>query len=225
MPTVVLIRHGRSTANAEGVLAGRTEGVELDPTGETQAAGVAERVAGVEFAAVVSSPMLRCRRTAELICPGRPVQTEERLTECDYGTWSGTTLKALAEEPLWETVQRTPSRARFPDGESLTEMSTRAVAAIRDWDARVEQEHGSDAVWLAVSHGDVIKAVLADAFGMHLDLFQRIVVDPASASIVRYTANGPMVLGTNISGREFVSLMPTAEAGSGDEAVVGGRDA
>ena len=104
-------------------------------------------------------------------------------------------------------------------------MSTRAVAAIRDWDARVEQEHGSDAVWLAVSHGDVIKAVLADAFGMHLDLFQRIVVDPASVSIVRYTANGPMVLGSNISGREFTSLLPAAETGPGDEAVVGGRDA
>ena len=100
--------------------------------------------------------------------------TERGLLECDYGSWTGRELKTLAKEPMWRTVQAHPSAAVFPDGESMADMSARAVAAVRRWDARVEAEHGPDAVWVAVSHGDVIKAILADALGIHLD--------PSSAS-------------------------------------------
>jgi probable phosphomutase (TIGR03848 family) len=133
---------------------------------------------------------------------------DKRLLECDYGSWTGKELKTLAKEPLWKTVQAHPSAATFPDGESMAQMMARSVAAVRDWDARVEVEHGPDAVWLAVTHGDVIKAVLADALGMHLDLFQRIGVDPASLSVVRYTPLRPFVLSVNSLAGDMSGLKP-----------------
>lgn len=199
MATVILARHGRTAANASGVLAGRTKGVHLDDTGTAQARAAAERLVGLDLAAVLTSPLERCRETARLMVPGTRALADRRLLECDYGEWTGRALKDLSKESLWRTVQSQPSGARFPDGESLPEMSARAVAAIRDRDAAVEAETGDHAVWLAVSHGDVLKAVLADALGMHLDTFQRIMVDPASLSVVRYTPNRVFVLTMNSS--------------------------
>lgn len=228
MSTVLLVRHGRSTANAEGILAGRLPGMSLDDTGIEQARRVATQVAELPIARVVASPMERCQQTARLVAPDLEPTPETGLTECDYGTWSGAKLTDLATQELWKTVQQNPSAARFPEGESLREMHARAVDAARTWDARVTDEHGADALWMAVSHGDVIKAIIADALGLHLDLFQRLVVDPASVSIIRYTPQGPQVLGVNITGREFTSLIPKpvkdAEIPEG-HAVVGGRDA
>lgn len=197
MATVILARHGRTVANATGVLAGRSKGVHLDDTGSAQARAAAERLTGLELARVVTSPLERCRETAALLAPGVRTVADRRLLECDYGEWTGQELKKLAKEKLWRTVQAQPSGARFPEGESLPEMSARAVNAIRDRDAAVEAETGDHAVWLAVSHGDVIKAILADALGMHLDAFQRIMVDPASLSVVRYTPHRTFVLTMN----------------------------
>jgi probable phosphomutase (TIGR03848 family) len=197
MPTVILARHGRTTANATGVLAGRSKGVHLDDKGREQATAAAARLEGLPLAAVVTSPMERCRETAKLLAPGERATSERRLTECDYGSWTGRPLKELGKEPLWRTVQAHPAGVVFPDGEAMAEMSRRGVAAIRDWDARIAAEHGYDAVWLAVSHGDVIKAILADALGMHLDAFQRIMVDPASLSVVRYTPHRAFVITMN----------------------------
>jgi probable phosphomutase (TIGR03848 family) len=197
MATVILARHGRTAANATGVLAGRSKGVHLDDTGTAQARAAAERLTGLELAAVVTSPLERCRETAALLAPGVRPETDRRLLECDYGEWTGQELKKLSKEKLWRTVQAQPSGARFPGGESLPEMSARAVAAIRDRDAALEADRGDHAVWLAVSHGDVIKAILADALGMHLDAFQRIMVDPASLSVVRYTPHRAFVLTMN----------------------------
>jgi probable phosphomutase (TIGR03848 family) len=201
MATLILVRHGRTTANTSGVLAGRSPGVRLDETGERQAARVGERLAGLRLAALVSSPLERCRQTAQAIAAKQPAGTkvvrEKGIVEVDYGDWTGEGLKTLAKEPLWKVVQGQPSAAVFPEGESLSGMSARAVAAVRRWDTALEAEHGPEAVWVAVSHGDVIKAVLADALGMHLDSFQRIVVDPASVSVVRYTTGRPFVLSMN----------------------------
>jgi 2,3-bisphosphoglycerate-dependent phosphoglycerate mutase len=208
MPTVILARHGRTAANATGVLAGRTKGVHLDDTGTGQAKAAAERLTGLELHAVVTSPLERCRETARLLVPGSRVVADRRLLECDYGEWTGRELKTLAKDPLWATVQAHPSAATFPEGESMAQMMARSVAAVREWDARVEAEHGPDAVWLAVSHGDVIKAVLADALGMHLDLFQRIGVDPASMSVVRYTPLRPFVLSMNSVAGDLGALRP-----------------
>lgn len=199
--TVLLVRHGRTTANASGVLAGRLAGVRLDDTGQRQAATAAERIAVVPLAALVTSPQERCRQTAKAIAQAHPsdlkAATERGLAECDYGDWQGRKLGELAKEKLWTTVQRQPSAAAFPGGESMVQMRHRAVEAVRRHDAAVEAGHGPGAVWVAVSHGDIIKAVLADALGMHLDLFQRINVDPASISIVQYTADRPYVLASN----------------------------
>lgn len=212
MATLILVRHGRTDANATGVLAGRTPGVRLDETGAGQAERAAARLAAVPLAAVVTSPMERCRQTARPIVaaqPGRPrARTDRGLSECDYGEWQGRTLKELAKEPLWRTVQTQPSAARFPGGESLPDMQARATAAVRRHDAAIEAEHGVDAVWVAVSHGDIIKSVLADALGMHLDLFQRLHVDPGSLSIVRYTDTRPYVLASNSHDGDLSWLAP-----------------
>jgi 2,3-bisphosphoglycerate-dependent phosphoglycerate mutase len=227
MPTVILARHGRTTANATGILAGRSKGIHLDETGREQATAAAARLEGLPLAAVVTSPMERCRETARLLARETRVTSDRRLTECDYGSWTGRPLKELGKEPLWRTVQAHPAGVVFPDGEAMAEMSRRGVAAVRDWDARVAAEHGPDAVWVAVSHGDVIKAILADALGMHLDLFQRIVVDPCSVSAIRYTAGRPFVLMSNDTSGDLTRFVPAKPGrrrrrSAGSDATVGG---
>ena len=141
------------------------------------------------------------------------VDTVQDLGECRYGAWTGGALKDLAQDPLWRVVQDHPSAARFPDseefpGESIAEMQLRAVRAIRATDAAVARDHGPDALWVAVSHGDVIKSVIADAAGAHLDQFQRIMVDPASLSVVRYTERRPFVVRVNDAGIDLAGLVP-----------------
>jgi probable phosphomutase (TIGR03848 family) len=232
MTTVLLIRHGRTSANTAGILAGRSSGVELDAVGATQVTDVGTRLAGVPLRTVVTSPLRRCRQTSQALVSARttacPVHTEQGLVECGYGDWTGKSLRELSKEKLWATVQAQPSAVRFPNGESMTEMSSRAVGAVRRWDATMAAEHGPDAVWAAVSHGDVIKAVLADALGMHLDAFQRILVDPASVSIVRYTASRPYVVTVNSTNADLgLLLQPPPKKGRSrrrapDDAPVGG---
>lgn len=227
MATVILVRHARSTANTSGVLAGRTPGVELDETGHAQAGRTGARLAPVPLAGLLSSPMQRCLQTAQAILDQRSdslsTRIDEDLTECDYGQWQGRKLTDLAGEKLWSVVQNHPSAAVFPGGESLAAMQTRAVAAIRRQDAFIEAEHGPGAVWAAVSHGDLIKSILADALGLHLDLFQRIGVNPASASIVRYTSTRPDVVAMNTDAGDLSWLGKQSETRTGAaEAQVGG---
>jgi probable phosphomutase (TIGR03848 family) len=215
VPTVLLVRHGRTAANADGTLAGRTPGVGLDDTGRAQVEAVARRLADLPLVAVVTSPLQRCRETAEGIVvnggtravPRPALVVDDRLSECDYGDWTGRPLKQLAKDPLWPVVQAHPSAVSFPGGESLRGMQQRAVELVREVDARVGQEHGPDALWVAVSHGDVIKSVLADALGVHLDTFQRIVVDPCSVSVVRFTPLRPFVVRSNDCG-DLSGLVP-----------------
>ncbi len=225
MTTVILLRHGRTTANAGGVLAGWTPGVQLDDRGQEQARGVAARLAPVPLAAVVSSPLERCRQTAEAVVADREltVQTDDRLGEARYGDWTGRPIKELVKEPLWKVVQQHPSAAVFPgpEGEGLAQTQVRAVAAVREWNAKL----GAGAVWLACSHGDVIKAIVADALGLHLDLFQRIVVDPASISVITYTETRPFVIRVNDTGGDVAALIPPKKRRRGarsSDAVVGG---
>jgi probable phosphomutase (TIGR03848 family) len=209
--TVLLVRHGL-TAMTGPVLAGHTPGVHLDERGRAQAAAVAARLAPVPLAAVVTSPLDRCVETAAAVLADRDLSAsmEPRLAEVRYGDWTGKPLKELARQPLWRVVQAHPSAAVFPgpEGEALAGAQARAVAAVREWDARITAEPGPDAVWLACSHGDIIKAVLADALGLHLDLFQRIVVDPCSVSVVRYTDTRPFVLRVNDTGGDVAALLP-----------------
>jgi probable phosphomutase (TIGR03848 family) len=218
--TVLLLRHGRTAANAEGGLAGRSP-VGLDEQGRAQAAAVGARLREVPLAEVVTSPLPRCRDTVALALPRAQVRVEDRLTECGYGDWQGRPLQELAQDPLWEVVQRHPSAARFPgaDGEAMAAMAARAVAAVREWDARVTAANGPHALWLACSHGDVIKAVVADALGLHLDLFQRLVIDPASLTAIHYTPTRPFLLRLGDTGTLRFDARPDA---AGSDAAVGG---
>lgn len=241
MPTVLLVRHGRTAANASGVLAGWTPGVGLDEAGRAQANTLSARLASVPIRHAVASPLQRCQETAAVLLgvrgpddsPRPELLTDDRLGECRYGDWTGRPLKELVKEKLWPVVQAHPSAATFPgpEGESMPDMQHRAVAAIREHDARVAAEFGDHAVWMAVSHGDVIKAILADALGMHLDQFQRLVVDPCSVSVIRFTPLRPFAVRVNDSGSDLAVLVPVPPAakpgGNEDtlpesDAVVGG---
>ena len=224
MTTVLLIRHGRTTANSDGTLAGWTPGVHLDDVGRDQVALLADRLAPVPLAGVVTSPLERCQQTTEAVAANRDVTVfvDADVAEVRYGDWTGEPLKQLAKRPLWKVVQQHPSAAQFPgpEGEALATMQHRAVAAVRRWN----WELGADATYAVVSHGDVIKAVLADALGLHLDLFQRIVVDPASVSVVRYGTTRPFVERLNDTGGDVAALVPKRRRRRtrSDDAVVGG---
>ncbi|HEY6279805.1 MAG TPA: MSMEG_4193 family putative phosphomutase [Streptosporangiaceae bacterium] len=224
MTLVLLVRHGLTGATGS-VLAGRTPGIPLDDRGRDQATALAARLAGVPLDAIVTSPVQRCRETADAIAAARnghpaAVQEDEQLAEVRYGDWTGKPLRRLARDPLWRVVQAHPSAVRFPgaDGESLLDVQHRAVRAIRSWNARL----GPDAVYLICSHADVIKSVIADCLGMHLDLFQRLSVDPCSLSVIRYTPLRPFLLRMNDTGGSVKGLTRPARAGRDSAAVIGG---
>ncbi len=211
MTTLILVRHGL-TAVTGRVLSGRLPGHPLDDRGRAQATAVADRLRAVPLAAIVSSPVERCAATAQAIAAGRgpdgepdPVIFDDRLAEVDYGEWAGRELRDLAREPLWRVVQATPSAVTFPGGETLRAMSARAVEAVRAGNAAA----GPDATWLACTHGDLVKAILADALGLHLDAYQRIAVGTCSISVVRYAPDGSaLVSRVNDTGAALDDLVP-----------------
>jgi len=227
--TVLLVRHGL-TATTGHVLTGWMPGIPLDDRGQAQAAALAARLGPLKLDAIVSSPLERCLQTAAAIAAGRDSQqvtTDDRVGECRYGDWTGRPLKKLATEKLWRVVQAHPSAVTFPgpDGESMPDMQHRAVSAVRDWNARL----GQDATYLICSHGDVIKAIVADSLGLHLDQCQRIQADPCSLTVIRYTPLRPFLVRMNDRGGGVDDLMPHARGhGSGprdavaSEAAVGG---
>jgi probable phosphomutase (TIGR03848 family) len=209
---VFLARHGL-TAPTGSVLTGWTSGIPLDDRGQRQAVNLGARLAVMPLAAIITSPLERCRQTAAAVAAageGRPAVVEvvedDRFGECHYGDWTGQPLKRLAREPLWRVVQAHPGAARFPgaDGESFLDMQHRAVSAIRDWNTRL----GPDAAYLVCSHGDVIKSIIADSLGMHIDMLQRIQVDPASLTVIRYTPLRPFLLRMNDTGGAVDNLVP-----------------
>jgi probable phosphomutase (TIGR03848 family) len=222
MPVVILVRHGRTQANATGILAGWTPGVHLDEQGAAQAKAVGERLRPLRLSAIVSSPLERTVQTAEAIdlAQRRPpgLDLDERLGECRYGEWTNRPLAELSRTPLWKTVQERPSAVTFPEGESLPQMQARALAAVHEWNDRL----GDKATYAVVSHGDVIKSILADALGSHLDQFQRIMVDPASVSVVRYGARGVQVLHVNDRGSDLSGLARMRRRRKVEGAVGGG---
>ncbi len=248
MTLVLVVRHGLTSSTGKA-LTGWLPGISLDDRGQAQAAALGSRLAQVPLAAIVSSPLDRCRETAAAIAsrqerpdPDHPapdpeangsaapgpagaleVQLDDRLGECRYGDWTGQPLRKLARDPLWKVVQAHPSAVRFPgpDGESMMAMQERAVAAVRDWNDKL----GKDATYLVCSHGDVIKAILSDALGMHLDMSQRIQVDPCSLSVIRYTTLRPFVLRMNDTGSDSAGLArraAPAKAGAEADAPIGG---
>ncbi|HET6193535.1 MAG TPA: histidine phosphatase family protein [Trebonia sp.] len=231
MTTVLLVRHGL-TASTGQLLTGWTPGVGLDERGRAQAKALGERIAAVPLDAIVTSPLDRCLQTVDGIVSARTGDgaaaaptVDERVGECRYGDWTGKPLKELEKDPLWPVVQAHPSAVTFPGrgGESMLDMQHRAVSAVREWNARL----GKDATYLVCSHGDVIKAIVADSLGLHLDQCQRIVADPCSLTVIRYTPLRPFLLRLNDTGGGVDDLLPRQKAadsaGSADsDAVIGG---
>jgi probable phosphomutase (TIGR03848 family) len=244
--TVLLVRHGL-TASTGQLLTGWTPGVGLDDRGRAQARALGERVAPVPLDAIVCSPLDRCRQTVDGILAARVTPSgtdapsgdagpagpgaqpnpviDDAVGECKYGDWTGKPLKELEKDPLWPVVQAHPSAVRFPGeaGESMLDMQHRAVAAIRAWNERL----GKDATYMVCSHGDVIKAIVADALGLHLDQCQRIVADPASLTVIRYTTLRPFLLRLNDTGGGVDDLLPRPvapgeEGKTESDAVIGG---
>jgi probable phosphomutase (TIGR03848 family) len=213
--TVLLVRHGL-TATTGAVLTGWTPGIGLDERGKAQAEALAARLERTGLDAIVTSPLQRCRETAQAIAdrrPGQKVEEDERLGECEYGDWTGQTLTDLQKDPLWPVVQQHPSAVTFPGGESMLDMQHRAVSAVREHNARL----GKDATYLICSHGDVIKAIVADSLGLHLDQSQRIQVDPCSLTVIRYTPLRPFLTRLNDTGE-----IRLTEQQAGSDAAVGG---
>lgn len=189
MARLLLIRHA-PTPETGVRLTGRAPGVSLGEAGAAAAQRTADRLADPPLRAVFTSPIERTLETARIVAARHNLEpvTEEGLTEMDYGAWTGRTLKSLRRTKLWGVVQNSPSRARFPEGESFAEAQGRAVAAVE----RIAAGAGRGTT-AAVSHSDVIKLILAYYLGQPLDLFQRLVIDPASASELVLGAGPPTV--------------------------------
>ena len=201
MTLVFLIRHAHSSANASGILAGRSEGIQLSPLGERQAKDLARRLGPIPIKSLRSSPLERCGQTISpwvkkisQIDPKIKVEIDQDLSEVDYGDWTGRKLRALSKETLWKKVQEQPSQVVFPQGEGLAAMQGRAMRALHHGLAKRGKGHV-----MLVSHGDVLKSIIAASLNMHLDEFQRIVVDPASISILDYSSSRPRLILMNDS--------------------------
>ncbi|HEU4841786.1 MAG TPA: MSMEG_4193 family putative phosphomutase [Ilumatobacteraceae bacterium] len=197
------MRHGQ-TASTGKVLPGRAAGLHLADSGHQQAAAAAERIGELsQVAALYTSPLERARETAAPIgaATGLKPKVERGLIECDFGEWTGASLKRLMRKREWATVQRAPSTFRFPGGESFPEMQHRMVTTLE----RIRDSHPGGTV-VCVSHADPIKAAVAHALGTHLDLFQRIVISTCAISVIAWTGGGPAVLAVNSTGQSLKGL-------------------
>ncbi|MGH2751779.1 MAG: MSMEG_4193 family putative phosphomutase [Actinomycetota bacterium] len=193
MTVFYLVRHG-VTSHTGKRLSGWMPDIHLTEAGRAQAEAVAEGLSKSPVKLIYSSPIARTRETAKIIATrhGLAVRTRKDLGEVEYGSWTNKSLKALARTKLWTQVQRWPAGARFPDGESFVEVQSRGVAAIEE----LRSHHPSDHVCI-VSHGDLIRLVVAHYLGVHLDLFQRIYVSPASITVLSVTDSGPGIFALN----------------------------
>ena len=211
MPIILLVRHGVTEATGSR-LGGHTD-ASLNERGRAQAEEVAEHLAGHDVTAVYTSPIVRTRETAAIVARphGLFPTTQRGLLEVDYGDWTDRPLQELRDEELWSTIQRAPSRVRFPGGGTIRGMQAAAVDGIE----AIAAAHGDRDVVVAVSHADVIKAILAHHLGTGLDNFQRIVVSPASVSVLALRAGHPSIVLT-VNGRGPVDL-PESQAGGAED--------
>lgn len=194
---LVLIRHAHSQSNASGVLSGRLPNIHLSEKGIKQSQQLSERLGNFAVAQLRVSPMERCFETIspwlnDVVLKNSPdfePIIDPSLNEVDYGDWSGKKLITLARKKEWRTVQESPSRMYFPGGEGIAQMQSRAMSVVHELATLPDSKTA-----VIVSHGDVIKSILASALGTHLDEFQRIIIDPASVSVLDYSGIKPRVL-------------------------------
>ena len=197
---LVLIRHAHSESNASGVLSGRIPNVHLSSKGIKQSGDLATRLGTFPIAQLRLSPMERCVETIapwlnqyiQKSNPNFAPVIDPNINEVDYGNWSGKKLSSLSRKAEWKTVQESPSRMYFPNGEGIAAMQARAMSSVHDL-----AKLSDNKVAVIVSHGDVIKSIMASALGMHLDEFQRIIIDPASVSVIEYSSIKPRVMLVN----------------------------
>ncbi len=199
MGTIILIRHARSIANAENILAGQTPGVRLDPTGIEQSNALVETLGKLPIAKVFVSPLERCMDT---ISPwlrthgvGIEVHSEPRIIEPDYGSWSGRKLSELATEPLWRDVQANPESVIFPNGERFVDVWRRVSSFYQS----IREISDDSSNFIVVSHGDVIKFLIANILQIDFKNFQSLVVEPASISIAQIGKDSSRLLQFNRS--------------------------
>lgn len=209
MPVIVLLRHGISSANTAGILAGRAPGVSLTDEGTAALEANLSLLPHRRFSRILHSPLQRCAETAEIAVravDSGSVSVDEAFVELDYGGWTGRPLKELGQEQLWTTVLTHASQARFPGGESIAEAADRSVSRIAEIVAELKDEEAraSDTkappLWaMIVSHGDIIKAIIADALGMPLDDFQRLSVAPGSFTVIDYSGDRPVLAAMSVT--------------------------
>lgn len=187
MTTIILVRHGENDWVKKHRLAGWIPDIHLNENGKQQAEAAAARLAHLPVTAIYSSPVLRCLETAVPIANHHNLEITQLddLGEVRYGEWEGEKIKKLSKNPLWSVVQFFPSRMRFPQGEALREVQFRAIQTLE----QLTQQHPDDLI-VVVSHADLIKLVVAHYLGVHIDLFQRIIISPASSSVIMLPANG-----------------------------------
>ena len=220
MAKIVLLRHAHSTANSAGILSGQLSGVSLSKDGFHQANELAERIGAIAFDSIRVSPMQRCEET---IAPWisskysrgiKDYQLDDGLIEMNYGSWSGRKLSSLRREPLWKLIQSSPSKVKFPEGERFTAMQKRALASVRE--AAASKKNG---IHLVVSHGDVIKAIVAGLIDLKLDNFQSLVIDPASITILDVDSSSARLIMFNDS---KTSIGPLLKAPKVAKTLLGG---
>jgi len=214
MTMLLLVRHALTDATGRR-LSGNAPGHHLSAGGRAQAEALAKRLGPLRLAAVYASPLERCVETADAVAAGRGlvVRVEPDIREVEYGRWTGRPLAQLARTALWKRLQQQPSGIRFPDGESLDEVQGRAVRAIDAMAARHPR-----GIVAAVTHADVIRLALAHYAGIHLDLYQRLIVSPASVTAIALGDRVPRIVRTNDTGslEDLVqrSQQPVASAAS-----------
>lgn len=196
MPILLLIRHGENDYVKTGRLAGRTPGVRLNQKGREEAAKLAEALKGVPLAAIYSSPLERAVETAEPIAlaTGLEVGLLPGLMDTDIGEWQGAELKKVGKLPEWKIVQRSPSRFRFPGGESFVEQQARLLTEVE----RLVQRHGPEDLVALVFHADPIRMLLAHYLGMPLDHFQRLTCATGSVSVLMMSLSGAKLISMNV---------------------------
>lgn len=198
MTTVFLIRHGENDFVKKGRLAGWLPDVHLNASGRAQAESLAKILRPVKFKAIYASPLERAVETAEPLAKakGLPIIERAGLSDVDVGRWQGQSLRMLRRRKLWQTVQHSPSLARFPDGESFTEAQARGVAEL---EVILRENKSRGAIVACFSHADIIRLIVAHYLGLSLDLFQRLTIEPASISLVHISDGFARILKVNDS--------------------------
>lgn len=220
MARLVFIRHAHSTANDAGILSGQLPGISLSKKGKKQAQELVERLGASSFDSIRVSPMQRCEETIAPWINSRysrgmkSYQIDESLIEMNYGTWSGRKLSSLSREKMWKEIQERPSTVQFPQGERMKAMQKRALMSISD--ALEEKKNGTH---LFVSHGDVLKALVASLLKMKLDDFQSLVIDSASVTVIDFDGSKSRLLAFNDS---HSPIAPMTSMEKSTKALLGG---